>query len=136
LTPLGNPQTITPHTLNNAGPNNNSTRNDGGPTPIVLVRGAQPDMLGQYLYHVAGPPNQVLHIGQPGPALMDTTKFKLTAVGQLWEKVANTWVKAKKRDNSFVTQTKTSYFSTSHRSAGSQGPPHINVNPGGPSHSH
>ncbi|MEO6940952.1 MAG: hypothetical protein ABI444_12575 [Candidatus Kapaibacterium sp.] len=81
------------------------------PQPLVLVRGAQPNSLGEYLYRVLRP-GPASHIGQHVLNMTDTTRYKLTVIGELWELKNNAWVKAKKRDNTYVSATKISNFNT------------------------
>ncbi len=89
----------------------------GPPTQIILACMPQPNVMGQYEYYRIVPGNQPVPMNHaPIPALQDSTHFKLSITGQLWELVNNAWVQAKKRNNTFVTQVRTSYFNTSKRS--------------------
>lgn len=81
------------------------------PTEIVLYRSTHANILGQYVYFTYSP-SHLFVVGQLKPALMDSTKFKLTVTGNLLEFVNNAWQPASKSNGTIVTQTKSRTFST------------------------
>jgi hypothetical protein len=76
----------------------------------VLWRSSIANTLGEYEYRQL----------RPGPVnptawrqnFSDLTRYRFTVVGELWEKVGATWVKALKRTGTPVSESKTVIFST------------------------
>jgi hypothetical protein len=84
----------------------------GAPIPILLSRSG-PNVLGQYEYYRVAAPNAPYSPTGPIPALQDSTRFRLTVNGSLWELVNNQWVQARKRSNNQpIASNKILFFST------------------------
>ncbi len=82
----------------------------GPPTVFVLSLSSSANALGEHTYRI----NRGL-VAKPGKKvknLDDTTRFKFTVVGELWEKQGATWLKALRKNGQPLTQTMLSTFST------------------------
>jgi hypothetical protein len=80
-----------------------------GPPP-VLVRSTMPNIVGEYEYRLTRGAQRVGGLWYPN--LWDTTRYRFTIVGELWEKIGNAWVRATKRNGAPISETSVSSFST------------------------
>lgn len=87
-----------------------------GPAIPILLSRTGPNVMGQYEYYRVNPVNTPYSPTGPIPALQDSTRFRLTVNGSLWEFVNNQWVQARRRSNNQpIAANRISYFSTLRR---------------------
>jgi len=86
----------------------NLTSNAPSGPPIVVLRSANPNSIGNYEFYIQRPFTTV-----PYRNLADTTYYKFTLRAELWRiqpGTTNVWEKAKTNGGTYITETRLAYF--------------------------